>query len=169
MPAELMEQEQDTAQDAWKPLKLPRQERFCELLAQDGAIGTKAYQQAYSAEYDTARANASNLLAKPSVQARIAYLKARNQSKPLSLETKKRILAEMVNGVRPTRKVVLPDGGTKLTHEYLGALELAAKIDGELGSEGSSVALMILDPGLLRALLPPGEQPAKVIDVSEQP
>jgi hypothetical protein len=140
----------------------PRHERFCALVA-SGKSQTEAYQEVFGCAYNSARANGSTLvIANTDVQARIATLTAQLQRKTvLTLARKRELLNEMAEGKRPTRRVVMPDGGEKVTYDAVAPIELDAKLAGELesGNTGVTVTLSIEQQ---RAILPTIEAEATV-------
>lgn len=135
-------------------LDSPRHERFCTLVA-NGKTQTEAYMEAYGVEYDSARKNASKLITTNSdIQARIATITAQLQRKTvLTLARKRELLAEIAEGTRPSRRVVMPDGGEKVTYDPVPSIELDAKLAGELDS-GSTGVTVVLNLDQQRAILP---------------
>lgn len=143
----------------------PKHERVAQLIA-TGMPATRAYCDAYgTALGHGAEVNASKLLKRPEVSLRVTELRlvadaviqdseeailskrdgiSQRQvaATVLTLARKRQILNEIAEGREPARRVEAPMGETRI-YDPVKAIELDAKLSGELGGEQRSVWMPI--------------------------
>ncbi len=106
-----------------RPLNV-RQERFCEFIS-SGESQTEAYLKAgWKVTRLSARVNASDLLTKPNIKARIAVLRAPQTKKAVLTKDRKR---EIMRDIA--------ESSTQKTQDRLRAIEIDAKLAGDFAPE----------------------------------
>ena len=148
----------------------PRHEHFARLMATGTVSQSAAYAQTYpDSDPDSVRANCSRLtMENYGVTERIRELQSKTTV--LTLSRKRELLSEMAEGKRPSKRVIIrgPDGETeRLEHDHTGAIELDAKLAGELTGTQVGVQL-ILTPDQLRTFLPGEPGPVQDRTVQDQ-
>lgn len=118
-----------------------------------GESATSAYRAAYGAGQKAAEANGTRLMRDDSVRARIDRVRAEyrehveeqerleQKRRFLSLDRKRELLCEQAEGRLPTKIVQTKDGPVK-HYEPLRAIEVDAKLTGELG-KGAGVRVNV--------------------------
>jgi hypothetical protein len=115
-------------------LSVPAQERFARLIAQ-GLTQTAAYAACYP-DAKQPESSGSRLYAQPAVRARVAEIRYLVDSQfAMALGEKRDLLRRMAAGEIPTKVVRRPGGSVEAVFDRLAALQLDAKIAGELAPE----------------------------------
>ena len=155
-----------------EPLANQKHEVFAQFVAK-GTSACEAYRKAYGDKLSSAvqRANSSRLLTNATVQQRVKWLQKSSASDTmLSIEEKRKFLADCIrtpigrlNADSPlAQKVrVTPEGMEVVMVDKLRALELDAKLAGELGDSQHGVtinnngpAIQVLIPTVISAPRP---------------
>lgn len=140
----------------------PRWEKFCEYIVA-GETQTRAYQLAFGTTADSARQSGSELMRLPAVSKRLMELRmfGLGSSPILTLARKRTILRDIVETAPGAIDEHSPlcqsykirrdkDGGETIEYELpnkLKALELDAKLAGELNGSPQSVRISMFAPG----------------------